>query len=162
MAEFRTVLVTGAAKRLGRAIAVDLARHGWDTAVHFNSSEAAARETAEQVQACGRRAALLKADLSNEDQTGALIGRAAEALGTVTGLVNSASIFDPDDWSTASRQSWDRHIAINLRAPFVLSQAFARALPDEEKGAIVNIVDQRVMKHTRQFLSYIMSKAALY
>src|SRR5256885_9201793 len=109
MAEFRTILVTGAAKRLGRAIAVALADYGWDIAIHFNSSEAAARETVEQVQACGRRAALLKADLSDEDQTGALIGRAAEALGTITGLVNSASIFDPDDWSTASRRSCDRH-----------------------------------------------------
>ena len=123
MAEFRTILVTGAAKRLGRAIAVALADYGWNIAIHFNSSEAAARETVEQVQACGRRAALLKADLSDEDQTGALIGRAAEALGTITGLVNSASIFDPDDWSTASRRSWDRHFAVNLRAPFVLSQA---------------------------------------
>jgi NAD(P)-dependent dehydrogenase (short-subunit alcohol dehydrogenase family) len=162
MAESPNAVVTGAAKRLGRAIAVDLARHGWDIAVHFNSSEAEARETAELVRACGRRGALLEADLSDESQTGALISRAEQALGTVTGLVNSASIFEPDDWSSASRESWDRHIAVNLRAPFVLSQGLARALPQGSNGAIVNIIDQRVLKPTPQFLSYSVSKAALY
>jgi NAD(P)-dependent dehydrogenase (short-subunit alcohol dehydrogenase family) len=157
--EAQTVLITGAAKRLGRAIAVDLARHGWDVAIHFNSSEPDACTTADQVRAQGRRAALLKADLANEDETVPLIARAAESLGTVTALVNSASIFEPDDWATASRESWNRHLAVNLRAPFVLSQAFARTLPDNKKGAIVNIIDQRVLKPTPQFLSYGISKA---
>ena len=160
--EAQTVLITGAAKRLGRAIAVYLARHGWDVAIHFNSSEPDACTTADQVRAQGRRAALLKADLANEDETVPLIARAAESLGTVTALVNSASIFEPDDWATASRESWNRHLAVNLRAPFVLSQAFARTLPDNKKGAIVNIIDQRVLKPTPQFLSYGISKAALY
>jgi NAD(P)-dependent dehydrogenase (short-subunit alcohol dehydrogenase family) len=162
IAEAQTVLITGAAKRLGRAISVDLARHGWDVAIHFNSSESDACTTADQVRAQGRRAALLKADLANEDETGTLIARAAESLGTVTALINSASIFEPDDWATASRESWSRHLAVNLRAPFVLSQAFARSLPDNKKGAIVNIIDQRVLKPTPQFLSYGVSKAALY
>lgn len=162
IAEAQTVLITGAAKRLGRAIAVDLARHGWDVAIHFNSSESDACTTADQVRAQGRRAALLKADLANEDETGTLIARAAESLGTVTALINSASIFEPDDWATTSRESWSRHLAVNLRAPFVLSQAFARSLPDNKKGAIVNIIDQRVLKPTPQFLSYGVSKAALY
>src|SRR5436853_2503735 len=162
MAETRNAIVTGAAKRLGRAIAVDLARHGWDVAIHFNSSENDAYETADQVRAVGRRAALLKADLSNEDEVGALVARAQEALGAITALVNSASIFEPDDWATASRESWNRHLAVNLRAPFILCQAFARALPENEKGAIVSIIDQRVLKPTPQFLSYSVSKAALY
>jgi len=161
MAETRNAIVTGAAKRLGRAIAVDLARHGWDVAIHFNSSEDEAYETADQVRAVGRRAALLKADLSNEDEVGALVARAQEALGAITALVNSASIFEPDDWATASRESWNRHLAVNLRAPFILCQAFARALPENEKGAIVSIIDQRVLKPTPQFLSYSVSKAAL-
>ena len=161
MADTRNAIVTGAAKRLGRAIAVDLARHGWDVAIHFNSSENDAYETADQVRAVGRRAALLKADLSNEDEVGALVARAQEALGVVTALVNSASIFEPDDWATASRESWNRHLAVNLRAPFILCQAFARALPENEKGAIVSIIDQRVLKPTPQFLSYSVSKAAL-
>ena len=161
MADTRNAIVTGAAKRLGHAIAVDLARHGWDVAIHFNSSENDAYETADQVRAVGRRAALLKADLSNEDEVGALVARAQEALGAITALVNSASIFEPDDWATASRESWNRHLAVNLRAPFILCQAFARALPENEKGAIVSIIDQRVLKPTPQFLSYSVSKAAL-
>ena len=162
MAESQTVLVTGAAKRLGRAIAVDLADHGWDVAIHFNSSEVEARETADQVRAHGRRVALLQADLSNEDEAARLITRAADALGTITALVNSASLFEPDDWRTASRESWNQHMAVNLRAPFVLCQAFGKALAEAEKGAIVNVIDQRVLKPTPQFLSYSMSKAALY
>jgi NAD(P)-dependent dehydrogenase (short-subunit alcohol dehydrogenase family) len=162
MAEGRTVLVTGAAKRLGRAIALDLARDGWDIALHFNTSQSEAEQTADRVRAEGRRVALLKADLSNEAEVGSLIGRAVEALGTITALINSASIFEPDDWATASRESWNRHLAVNLRAPFVLSQAFARSLPSEMKGVIVNIIDQRVLKPTPQFLSYSVSKAGFY
>jgi NAD(P)-dependent dehydrogenase (short-subunit alcohol dehydrogenase family) len=162
MAETRTALVTGAAKRLGRAIAIDLAHHGWDIAIHFNSSETDAHETAHQIGAAGRRAALFKADLSSEPQTGSLVSRATESLGTLTALVNSASVFEPDDWATATRESWEKHLAVNVRAPLILSQAFARALPNSEKGAIVNIVDQRVLKPTPQFLSYGVSKAALY
>ena len=158
----RNVLVTGAAKRLGRAIAVDLARHSWNVAVHFNTSETDARETTDQVRAAGCQATLIKADLSKEAETAALVSRAADALGTINALVNCASIFEPDDWSTASHDSWHRHMAINLRAPFLLCQAFARALPAGEKGAVVNIIDQRVLKPTPQFLSYGASKAALY
>src|SRR5579862_6847649 len=139
MAESRTALVTGAAKRLGRAIAIDLARHGWNIAIHFNTSESDAHATADGVRAEGRHAALVKADLSDEEQAGALVARAREALGTINALVNCASIFEPDDWTTASRDSWHRHMAVNLRAPFLLCQTFARALPAGEKGAVVNI-----------------------
>ena len=162
MTEGRNALVTGAAKRLGRAIALDLAGHGWDIAIHFNTSESDAQRTAEQVRGTGRRAALLRADLSNENDTARLIAQATEALGPISALINSASIFEPDDWSTSTRESWDRHLAVNLRAPFVLSQAMAQALPEGCNGAIVNIIDQRVLKPTPQFLSYSVSKAALY
>lgn len=162
MAASPNALVTGAAKRLGRAIAIDLARHGWNVAVHFNTSESDARATADSVRAEGRQAGLIRADLSNEEETGALVARAKETVGAINALVNCASIFEPDDWTTASRDSWDRHLAINLRAPFVLCQSFARALPAGEKGAVVNIIDQRVLKPTPQFLSYGVSKAALY
>jgi NAD(P)-dependent dehydrogenase (short-subunit alcohol dehydrogenase family) len=156
------VLVTGAAKRLGRAIVLDLAKNGWDIALHFNQSEPDARETADAVRNTGRRVALLKADLADEAATSALIGRAVAELGLLSALVNSASIFESDDWASASRASWDRHMAVNLRAPFVLAQEFARQLPPEARGAIVNIIDQRVLKPTPQFLSYSTSKAALY
>lgn len=162
MAASQNALVTGAARRLGRAIAIDLARHGWNVAVHFNTSETDARETIDRVRAEGRQAILVKADLSNENESGALVVKASEALGRITALVNCASIFEPDEWATASYDSWHRHMAVNLRAPFLLSQAFGRALPADEKGAIVNIIDQRVLKPTPQFLSYGVSKAALY
>ena len=157
------VLVTGAAKRLGRAIALDLARAGWDMAVHYNGSTKEAEATANDIRALGRRVALLQADLSQaKTKRAALIGRATKELGPVTALVNSASLFENDDWQSATRESWDKHMEVNLRAPFVLAQEFAKALPKDAHGAIVNIVDQRVLKPTPQFISYSLSKAGLY
>lgn len=158
----KSVLVTGAAKRLGRSIALDLAQAGWNIALHFNRSDRDAIETAEQVSAAGHRVALLKADLLDEDSVGSLVARATAELGSICALVNSASIFESDDWSSATKNSWERHMAVNLRAPFVLSQALARALPDGRRGAIVNIIDQRVLKPTPQFISYSLSKAGLH
>ena len=155
----KTVLVTGAAKRLGRAIALDLARHGWSVAIHYNSSEKEARATAADAATSGVKVALLKADLSRESETATLIERAAAELGPLTGLVNSASLFENDDWYSVSRESWDKHMETNLRAPFVLAQAFARQVPRDGHGAIVNLIDQRVLKPTPQFLSYSLSKA---
>jgi NAD(P)-dependent dehydrogenase (short-subunit alcohol dehydrogenase family) len=158
----RNVLVTGAAKRLGRAIALDLAQDGWDIALHYNASDEEAGETAKAIVAFGRRVKLLKADLMREAETEALVSRAMAALGPLTALVNSASLFENDDWASATRESWDKHIDVNLRAPFVLAQTFARALPEGAHGAIVNIIDQRVLKPTPQFLSYSLSKAGLF
>jgi NAD(P)-dependent dehydrogenase (short-subunit alcohol dehydrogenase family) len=158
----KTVLVTGAAKRLGRAIALDLADAGWDVALHYNSSEAEARSAADAVRKASRRAALLKADLADEAGTAALVARAAAELGPVTALVNSASLFENDDWQSATRKTWDAHMAVNLRAPFVLAQAFAKALPEGLSGSVINVIDQRVLKPTPQFLTYSLSKAGLH
>ena len=158
----RTVLITGAAKRLGRAIALSLANAGWDIALHYNGSTKDAEATANDIRALGRRVALLQADVSKEDETRTLIARATAELGPITALVNSASLFENDDWQTASRESWDKHMEVNLRAPFVLAQEFAKALPADMHGAIVNIVDQRVLKPTPQFITYSLSKAGLY
>ena len=157
----KTVLVTGAAKRLGRAIVLDLARHGWSVAIHYNSSEKEARATAADAATTGVKVALLKADLSRESETATLIERAAAELGPLTGLVNSASLFENDDWYSVTRESWDKHMETNLRAPFVLAQAFARQVPRDAHGAIVNLIDQRVLKPTPQFFSYSLSKASL-
>jgi NAD(P)-dependent dehydrogenase (short-subunit alcohol dehydrogenase family) len=156
-----TILVTGGAKRLGRAIVLDLARHGFDVALHYNHSEKEARATAADAQTAGVRIALLPADLAKESETTTLVERAVAALGPLTGLVNSASVFENDAWYSVSRESWDHHLETNLRAPFVLAQAFARQVPREGHGAIVNIIDQRVLKPTPQFLSYSLSKAGL-
>jgi NAD(P)-dependent dehydrogenase (short-subunit alcohol dehydrogenase family) len=158
----KTVLVTGAAKRLGRAIALYLAHAGWDVALHYNSSEADARTAAQAIRGLGRRVVLLGADLGSEDETAGLIGRAIAGIGPLGALVNCASLFENDDWASATRASWDKHLNVNLRAPFVLSQQFAKALPQDASGAIVNIVDQRVLKPTPQFMSYSLSKAGLY
>ena len=157
----KAVLVTGAAKRLGRAIALDLARHGWSVAIHYNLSEKEARATAADAATAGVNVALLKADLSRESETATLIERAAAELGPLSGLVNSASLFENDDWYSVSRESWDKHMETNLRAPFVLAQAFARQVPRDGHGAIVNLIDQRVLKPTPQFFSYSLSKASL-
>ncbi len=160
--EPKTALVTGAAKRLGRAIALDLARHGWSVAIHYNTSEKEARATVADAQTTGTRVALLKADLALESETKELVGRAVAALGPLTALINSASIFESDEWYSADRASWDKHIETNLRAPLVLAQNFARQVPRNGAGAIVNIIDQRVLKPTPQFISYSVSKAALF
>jgi NAD(P)-dependent dehydrogenase (short-subunit alcohol dehydrogenase family) len=160
MTPIKTVLVTGAAKRLGRAIALDLAGAGWNVAIHYHGSAAEAEDTAAAARALGVKAATFKADLSRENETAQLIGRVAGELGPLTGLINSASLFENDDWQSASRASWDAHMETNLRAPFLLSQNFARQVT--AAGAIVNIIDQRVLKPTPQFISYSLSKAGLY
>ena len=162
IATVKTALVTGAAKRLGRAIALDLARHGWSIALHYNASEKEARATAADAATAGVKVALLKADLGRESETAMLIDRAVVELGPLSALINSASLFENDDWYSVTRDSWDKHMEVNLRAPFVLAQAFARQVPREGTGAIVNIIDQRVLKPTPQFLSYSLSKAGLY
>ena len=158
----KNVLVTGAAKRLGRAIALDLAAAGWNVALHYHGSEDDATSAVNQARALGVEAAALKCDLSKEDQTSTLVERAAKEIGPLTALINSASLFENDDWKSATRKSWDDHVETNLRAPLVLSQAFARQLPAGAQGNIINIIDQRVLKHTPQFLSYSVSKAGLY
>lgn len=157
-----TVLVTGGAKRLGRAIALDLARHGYNIALHYHSSEKEARATAADIQTQGVKAALIKADLAREEETADVITAAVKELGPLCALINSASLFENDSWYSVSRESWDRHMETNLRAPFVLAQEFTRQLPREMQGAIVNIIDQRVLKPTPQFISYSLSKAGLH
>ena len=158
----KNVLVTGAAKRLGRAIALDLAADGWNVAIHYNSSQDDADSAAQAVRAFGAEAATLKADLSKESETATLVARAAAEIGPLTALINSASLFENDDWQSATRKTWDDHIETNLRAPMLLSQHFAKQLPADAAGNIINIVDQRVLKPTPQFLSYSLSKAGLY
>ena len=156
------VLVTGAAHRIGRAIALDLAHHGWAVAVHYGRSRTAAEGVVAEIEKLGGRAATLACDLSREADVARLVQRAVEALGPLTCLVNNASNFEMDKVDTATRESWDRHIETNLRAPLVLSQAFARQLPEGAEGNIVNLLDQRVWKLTPYFLSYTVAKSGLW
>jgi NAD(P)-dependent dehydrogenase (short-subunit alcohol dehydrogenase family) len=158
----RAALVTGGAKRLGRAMAITLARAGFDVAIHYAASEAEAAATAAEIATIGRRAVTLRADLAAEAEVAALLPAAAAALGPIGVLVNNASVFERDEWHDATRESWDRHIEPNLRAPFVLAQAFAAALPREHEGVVVNLLDQRVWSLTPHFVSYTLSKAGLW
>ena len=166
-----TALVTGAARRLGRAVALALAEDGWDVAVHYGSSEEEAETTAADIRALGRRAKTFRADLLNEAQIADLVPRVEAALGAPTLLVNNASIFDHDTLASATREGWDRHMMSNLRAPFVLTQAVAARAPDpapDHRGEplaqaqIINLVDQRVLKPTPDFMTYSIAKAGLW
>ena len=158
----RAALVTGAGKRIGRAIALMLGRDGWSVAVHFHGSRDAAEAVAGEIAAAGGRAVTLAADLGNEAEVTSLLPRAAAALGPLGALINNASVFEDDTALGASRASWDRHLEVNLRAPFVLMQGFARQLPESATGAIVNLLDERVWKLTPHFVSYTLSKAGLW
>ena len=158
----KTVLVTGAAKRLGRVIALELAGAGWDIALHYSRSRDDAEMVADDIRKLGVRCMTFAANFAVETETEKVIAAVNEGLGPLTALINSASLFENDDWRSASRKSWDAHMEINLRAPFLLCQHFAGQLPRGEKGAIVNIIDQRVLKPTPQFISYSLSKAGLY
>ncbi|HSF93434.1 MAG TPA: SDR family oxidoreductase [Thermohalobaculum sp.] len=165
-------LVTGAARRLGRAMALDLAAAGWDVAIHYHSSTDSAEETAADARRHGGSAVALAADLLSEAEAGALIGRAAEGLGgPLSLLINNASVFENDLVSTATRKGWDRAIESNLRAPVRLTQDFAAQAPKAETDAqgepvaqasIINMIDQRIWKPTPFFMSYSVAKSALY
>ena len=156
------VLVTGGARRLGRAIALKLAADGWDVAIHYHQSRDEAAKTGAEIEALGRRVVLLQADLGKEAEVTPLIAAAQAALGPVTCLVNNASVFEMDKVDTVTRDSWDRHIETNLRAPFVLAQALAAALPEGLQGNIINMLDQRVWKLTPYFMSYTVAKMGLW
>lgn len=168
----KTALVTGAARRLGRAMALHLAGRGIDVAIHYASSAEAAEETAAEARALGVRAVTLRADLLVEAETRALVARAAAALGgPLDLLVNNASIFEYDNIRTGTRESWDRHIESNLRAPVALTQDFAAQAPKARRHAdgaalaqalVVNMLDQRVLKLTPEFMSYTVAKMGLW
>lgn len=164
-------LITGGAIRIGRDIALHLAQRGYDVAIHYSSSAIQAQATLAEIQALGRRAVALQADLLDDGQTETLVPAAAGALGgPLTLLVNNASIFEYDNLRTATRTSWDRAMGTNLRAPFLLTQGFAAqapkaALVDGEplsQALVVNMIDQRVLKPTPEFMSYSLAKAALH
>lgn len=158
----QVALVTGGAKRIGRSIVERLARDGYAVAIHCRGSVRDAEELAQALAAAGGRAAVVTADLSDGAAVASILPRAAAALGPVTLLVNNASEFEPDDVLTLDEAQWDRHFAVNLKSPVFLARDFARQLPADAQGAIVNIVDQRVLKLTPQFFSYTLTKAALW
>lgn len=158
----RTALITGAARRIGKRMAVDLAAQGWAVAIHYNSSRDEAQAVADQIAAAGGRAAIVQGDLSSLAAPQKIIAAAVEELGPLTCLINNASRFEPDEADTVTVDDWDSHLDTNLRAPVFLSQAFAAQLPAGEQGNIINIIDQRVWKLNPTFFSYTASKSALW
>ncbi len=165
-------LVTGAARRLGRAMALDLAASGWDVAIHYHSSAEEAAAVAEELRTLGARTTTLAADLLDAAETGRLVPRAAEALGgPLTLLINNASIFENDDLESMSDESWRRAIDSNLAAPVRLTRDFAaqvpRAVPDERgelmaRAVVINMIDQRVWAPQPDFVSYTVAKSGLF
>lgn len=155
-----SALVTGGARRIGRAIVLTLARAGWDVAVHHHQSQAEAEQTADDARALGVRAAVLRADLADETQARDLVPQAVQALGPLSALVNNASVFRDDRVGALDRAIWDAHLQTNLRAPVVLAEAFAAQAA--EGSAIVNLLDQRVLKPDPRFFSYALSRSGLW
>lgn len=155
-------LVTGGSRRIGRALVRACAVLGFDVAIHCRSADDDAHAAAAEVRALGRKAVILTADLRHEAETAPLVGLAEAELGPVTLLVNSASVFEDETFSEMNRASWDLHMETNLRAPLVLAQAFARRLPADRSGMILNLLDQRVVNPSPAFFSYALSKSALW
>lgn len=155
-------LITGAARRIGRAIALDLARHGWRIAIHYRRSEAEAEALAAEIHSLGVQAVAIAADLADGDAARALVTRCRDALGAPTCLVNNASEFLLDTVATLDPDTWDKHLDINLKAPVFLAKELYLHLPDGIEGNVINIIDQRVWNLTPEFFSYTISKAGLW
>lgn len=158
----RAALVTGGGRRIGRALALALAEDGFAVAVHYHRSREAAEAVTATIRTNGGTALALGADLADEDAVSTLLPQTERALGPVGVLVNNAGVFGNDTILTVSRESWDLHLAVNLRAPFVLIQEMAARLPAEAGGVVVNMLDERVWSPTPYFVSYTLSKAGLW
>jgi NAD(P)-dependent dehydrogenase (short-subunit alcohol dehydrogenase family) len=156
----KTVLITGGAHRIGRALSLAVAQAGGNVIVHYGRSQHEAQETQAEIEKMGRIAHTLQADLSDPDRVRNLLPRAAE-LAPLAALVNNAAIFEPIGWDDADLESWNRHLMINLTAPFLLSQAFARQLDPQQDGRIVNILDWRALRPGADHLPYTISKSGL-
>lgn len=157
-----TVLITGSARRIGRVIALDLARNGWQVCVHFRRSAGEAEAVVEEIRSLGGAAVALAADLASQDDVDNLIPRCREILGAPHCLINNASEFLLDTVATTTPETWDTHLDINLKAPIFLAKSLFLNLPDGVAGNVINIIDQRVWKLTPDFFSYTLSKAGLW
>ncbi len=156
----KLVLITGAALRVGRELALTVARAGGDVVIHFGHSQAEAQSLQDEIQALGRKAYLLQADLNVPEEVDKLIPRTFE-YGPLYALVNNAAIFESLTWQSATLDQWNHHLMVNLTTPFLLSQAFAGLLPPDGKGRIVNLLDWRALRPAADHLPYTISKSAL-
>jgi NAD(P)-dependent dehydrogenase (short-subunit alcohol dehydrogenase family) len=157
-----TVLITGAAQRIGRALALDFAARGWRVGIHCRASRREADGLAADIRARGGSAAVLAADLADPGAVAGLLPQCVTALGPPTCLVNNAAMFAYDEAATLDAAAWDAQLAVNLRAPVFLTKAFAEHLPPDMTGNVINMIDQRVWKPTPRFFSYGVAKAGLW
>ena len=157
----RTALVTGAARRIGNAIARGLAADGWNVAIHHHRSENEARALAQQLQTFGVQALPVKCDLEDARAVGGLIAECTDRLGPLTCLINNASLFEHDEPAGFDPSAWERHSAINLRAPLQLVRDFAAQVPEGDTGCVVNMLDQKVFNLNPDFFSYTLTKVAM-
>jgi pteridine reductase len=156
----KVVLITGAARRVGRALAISAAQAGADVIVHYHRSRELAEGARREIEEVGCRAWILEADLSRPKEAADLVQRAFE-LAPVFGLVNNAAIFEGGQLSETELADWDRHMAINLTAPFLLARDFARLLGKDGQGRVVNVLDWRALRPGPDHFAYTVSKAAL-
>jgi NAD(P)-dependent dehydrogenase (short-subunit alcohol dehydrogenase family) len=156
----KLVLITGSAFRIGRALALSVARSGADVVIHYHSSQAEAQVLSDEIKSIGRQAFLIQADLAIPAELESLIQKATE-VGPLYALVNNAAVFEPLTWQSTTLDDWNHHLMVNLTAPFLLSQAFARSMPANQSGRIVNLLDWRAMRPGADHLPYTISKAAL-
>ena len=158
----KTLLVTGGGQRIGRAICLAMAKEGWQVAVHCNNSIVEANDVVNEITDSGEVAIAIQADLVDEEAASSLINNVSDKMSPVTAVINNASVFEDDTVESVTKESWNRHLAINLRAPFLLTQSLAKNLKKEQQGNIINILDQRVENLTPYFTSYTVSKSALW
>ena len=158
----KTALVTGGARRIGRAIVEDLAANGFAVAIHAHRSSGEADALKRSIIERGGRAAVVEADLSEAGAVAGLVGKAAGLLGPIGLLVNNASAFEPDTVADFDWETWDRHFALHLKAPVMLARQLAASLGDDQEGLVVNVIDERVLRLNPRYFSYTLSKAALW
>lgn len=158
----KTALITGGARRIGAAIARDLAAHGFAMAIHCGRSRGEAETLARTIEADGGRAAVLQADLADSAAAGGLVAAAQEALAVPDIVVNNASVFQNDSVTDFDEDLWDLHFALHVKAPALIAKALAAHRPAHRPALIVNMIDQRVWRPSPRFFSYTLSKSALW
>ncbi len=156
------VLVTGGARRVGRAIVEDLAHHGFGVAIHSNHSGAEGEALASSIRAFGGVAVVVEADLTDVDQIAQLVPSTEAAIGPLSIIINNASIFENDSVTDFTWDGWDAHFGIHVKAPVALARSLAEAIPTDGEGLVVNIVDQRVLRPTPRYFTYSLSKSAMW
>ena len=157
----KNLLITGAATRVGKAIALHFAERGWNIALHYFRSSAKAKELKKIIEQHWVKVALIKADLKNPKQTEKIVHLAKKKLGTINCLINNAALFEKDDIINFTNKSWNDHLNINLLAPTILTKQFAKQAPKKTVSNIINIIDQRIFNLTPFFMSYTISKSGL-